>query len=78
MPYFYLPSYCGGEVSTGRCECESGHCLSECEMEKDYSARDIRQDCTAILVDGQEELSVGTEREAGNVLSVGEGEGMCL
>jgi hypothetical protein len=47
-------------------------------VEKDYAALEVGEDSTAIFVHGEEQLSVGTEREAGDVSAVCEGEGMCF
>ena len=76
VPYFNLPSDANCEMPARGREGQGRHRLAEGEVVEHDAARHIGEDRAAIFVDGEEEVAAGIQCEAGDVLSVGEGQGV--
>jgi len=76
MPNLYVPSYPYRKVTSRGGECERRHWRLKGEMMKCDSSRYVRQDCVAIFVDREEQITPRCETESSNVLSMRKRKGM--
>jgi len=72
VPYFDLPADTDCEVASRRRESDSGDFAAEREMVEDDAAGYVGENGTAVLVDGEEQVTARVQCQAGNVGSVRE------
>lgn len=70
VPYFNLPSYAYCEMPTRRRESNRGDLAAEGEVVENDATRDVGEDCAAIFIDREEEVSARVEGKACDVLAV--------
>lgn len=78
MPDLDLSPETHGKVAPRRREGKRGNARLEGEVVEHHAALEVGQYGLAIFVDGEEEVALRGQADAGNVLAVGEGEGMRL
>jgi len=64
MPYFDMSIESYSKMASRGRECERGHGRFECEVEEDDSALNMCEDCSAILVDREQQITPRCEAQS--------------